>query len=92
MKEEQFCPICDTAVDYVPRYPAYVCSECEKWVSDRNGRPIRFGNETLLGTGIVAHYADTGERYPSDICFIDGIPCRAEEARFGGIVIQTVEK
>lgn len=90
MQQEQFCPICHTSVTPVERYPAYVCKECGKRASDRDGRLLRFGNATVFG-GIVAHYADTGEEYPSDICFIDGIPCRAEEARFGGIVIQRVE-
>jgi hypothetical protein len=33
---------------------------------------------------------DTGEEYPGRECFINGIRCEAEEARFGGIVIQAV--
>ncbi|MGD8759525.1 MAG: hypothetical protein PVJ07_04685 [Anaerolineales bacterium] len=39
----------------------------------------------------MARYADTGEAYASHDCFIDGVACYADEARFGGIVIQAVE-
>lgn len=35
-------------------------------------------------------FLDTQEAYTSHTCFIDGIECFADEARFGGIVIQTV--
>ncbi len=36
-------------------------------------------------------YADTGEARDSHLCFVDGVKCRADEARFGGIIIQPVE-
>jgi hypothetical protein len=39
----------------------------------------------------MARYADTGEAYASHVCYIDGVACYADEARFGGIVIQTVK-
>jgi len=38
--------------------------------------------------GFIAEYEDTGESYPSHECYVDGIPCYADEGRFGGIVIQ----
>lgn len=38
--------------------------------------------------GFVAEYADTGEEYQGHDCFIDGVKCHADEARFGGIVIE----
>jgi hypothetical protein len=47
---------------------------------------------TPSGQGCAAEYADTGEEYPSRECFIDGLRCEAEEARFGGIVIQRVRR
>jgi hypothetical protein len=48
-----------------------------------------FSNVGLSG-GFAAQYADTGAVYLSHECFIRGIPCRADEAHFGGIVIQTI--
>jgi hypothetical protein len=54
-----------------------------------DGRPLTFGNESMSG-GFVAHYADGGAPYASHECLIDGIRCYADEARFGGIVIQVV--
>jgi hypothetical protein len=49
-----------------------------------------FSNVSLSG-GFVARYADTGEARDSHVCFIGGVKCRADEARFGGIIIQPVE-
>jgi len=34
---------------------------------------------------------DSKEEYKSHDCYIDGIKCRADEARFGGIVIEVVQ-
>ena len=55
------------------------------------GRALQFFN-TSLGGGFIAYYADSHqtETHPGHICFIDGIRCYADEARFGGIVIQTL--
>jgi hypothetical protein len=58
--------------------------------SSRSGRVLAFSNAGLSG-GFVARYADTGESYDSHECFIDGVRCHADEARFGGIVIQLAE-
>ena len=85
------CPICQTEIPPVPRYPAYVCEHCATRATSPDGRPLAFGNESLWG-GYLARFADTGEPYDSHECYIDGIPCRADEARFGGIVIQVVER
>ncbi len=58
---------------------------------DEAGRPLEFFNLTLTG-GFVAAYLDTGERLDTpdgaQLCLIDGVRCRAREARFGGIVVQ----
>jgi hypothetical protein len=43
-----------------------------------------------LSGGYAARYADTGEPYSSHACYIDGLPCWADEARFGGIVIERI--
>ncbi|MBB4634786.1 hypothetical protein FHS01_000796 [Longimicrobium terrae] len=41
--------------------------------------------------GCIGKYVATDEEYPSDLCFIDGVVCRAREARFGGIVVQPLD-
>jgi len=84
------CPICGaTGLTPVERYPRYVCPACAARASSADGRRLCFGN-LGFGGGFVATYADTGERYADGgDCRIDGIPCFAAEARFGGIVIQT---
>ena len=86
----QFCPICKQAVRPSARYPHYICRECAARATDAQQRLLQFGNTSLSG-GFCAKYADTDEDYHSHVCFIDGIKCWADEARFGGIVIQIAE-
>jgi hypothetical protein len=87
----QTCPICGTAVKPHLRYPKYVCSDCRNIASDVNGRKLLFYNESFSG-GYIVYYADSNdkEEYNSHDCYINGIKCRADEARFGGIVIEVV--
>jgi pilus assembly protein CpaE len=59
--------------------------------TDAQQRPLQFGNISFSG-GFRARYADTGEVYDSHTCFIDGVKCWADEARFGGIVIQGIPR
>lgn len=87
--EKQFCPICETEVKPYARYPRYVCSDCSENPVSADNRPLSFSNTHLSG-GFIARYSDTNEIYDSHICFIDGVKCWANEARFGGIVIQTM--
>jgi len=86
---EQYCPICSKTVRSNPRYPRYACRDCSAKATSADGRPVEFGNVDISG-GFVARYADTGDDYPSHECFIEGVKCHADEARFGGIVIQVV--
>lgn len=88
MQKTQKCPICRAEVEFVKRYPKCVCVSCYKKATDENGRRLKFFNVSLSG-GFAAYYADTNEERKSHICYIDGIKCRADEVRFGGIVIQT---
>ena len=90
MLEAQHCPICSAAVRPYPRYPRYVCRDCAEGATSADGRALTFDNVSFSG-GYIAQYADTGEVYPSHECFIAGVRCHADEARFGGIVIETVE-
>ncbi len=86
----QLCPVCGAAQTPSPRYPRYLCGECAAKSTDESGRPLKFHNESFSG-GFQAVYADTGEPRESHVCFVQGIRCWADEARFGGIVIQTQE-
>jgi predicted amidophosphoribosyltransferase len=85
--EEQLCPICGKAQKKIPRYPDYICRDCAKRASDEQGRPLEFFNQGMSG-GFYARHVGTREKSDNHICFIDGIKCWADEARFGGIVIQ----
>ena len=86
--ENQICPICSRQVQGNPRYPRYLCMNCANRAVAPDGRGLEFFNIGLSG-GYAARYADTGADYPSHDCQVDGILCYADEARFGGIVIQT---
>lgn len=45
-----------------------------------------------MGGGFVARYADTRECRDSHVCYVDGVKCWADEARFGGVVVQPYGK
>jgi len=80
------CPICGSSIPTSPRYPTAVCPECAGRAVDERGRPLRFYNRSLSG-GFQAVYADTGEERIGHECWIDGVRCRADEHRLGGIVV-----
>jgi hypothetical protein len=91
--DQHCCPICFLPVKANPRYPEQVCSVCVKRATDEVGRSIRFSQQCstydLFGTSTLkACYLANNEKYESNMCWIDGVPCRAEIARYGGIVIQ----
>jgi hypothetical protein len=85
------CPICRAPVTHFERYPLQVCDSCSERITDKDGRGISYMTLSWAG-GLTATYADTGDRYLDEFCYIDGIKCRAEEDRFGrGIVIQPLD-
>jgi hypothetical protein len=86
-EEFQLCPICFAQQAAVRRYPHYLCKECVALAKDESGRQLQFFNEGFSG-GFVAKYVDTGESRNSHACFVNGVQCWADEARFGGIVLQ----
>ncbi len=88
---DYFCPICTARLNPNPRYPRYVCGDCAAKATDIARRKLQFYNAGL-GGGYIAQYVDTQETYHSHICYIDGIRCHADEARFGGIVIEVAEE
>lgn len=85
------CPLCGVAMTFNPRYPRAVCIVCASRASDAKGQALDFFNADF-GGGFVAVYRDGGERYDSHECFVDGRACRADEARFGGIVVELSEE
>jgi len=84
---DNHCPVCLKPLELVERYPRRVCDTCASNARSKDGRLLVFSNESMSG-GVIAHYAETGETYPSHECYIYGIKCHADEARFGGIVIE----
>jgi hypothetical protein len=84
------CPLCGAAVPADPRYPRAVCADCVRRACDAQGRALDFFNAGA-GGGLLAVCRDTGLPHPSQVCFIDGRRCRADEAKFGGIVVQPIE-
>ena len=87
---KQYCPICKVEVGWSERYPAYLCGDCMNRAVSPDGRPVVFGNASING-GLVATYLDSRDAYLSDFCFVDGVECRAQEARFGGVVIMPTQ-
>lgn len=85
------CPICNKPVQHWDRYPHAVCHQCSKKACDIHGQPLTFGN-ICAGGGFRAVYTNTHTEYPSHTCYIEGIECRADEARFGGIVVEAVNQ
>jgi hypothetical protein len=62
---------------------------CAGKAASADGRLLEFSNVDMSG-GFNARYVDTGAKYLTHECFIDGVKCHAGEARFGGIVIEVV--
>ena len=85
------CPICGTEQPAVPRYPGYLCRECVSRASTEDGRRLRLVNTSISG-GFAARYADTEELCEevtiTHLVYVDGTRCWADEARYGGIVVQ----
>jgi hypothetical protein len=75
------------------RYPKSICGICSKEVTDIDERNVEFYNTQIGGNGCQGYYSGTGqkEKYDSNLCYINGKEFYAEEARFGGIVIQLKE-
>jgi hypothetical protein len=86
---EQPCPVCAAPASPSPRTPRPLCPVCVLEATDARGCPLRFSNSGLSG-GFEARYANDGARYDGRECFVRGVRCRVDEAKFGGIVVQPV--
>ena len=73
------------------RYPKMLCIECSQLAKDHEGRDLEFYNTHPLGGGFGARYKDTEEPYDSHTCYVNGVKCHVDEARFGGIVVEVDE-
>lgn len=85
----QNCPICKHSVFIMDRYPNYICTDCiEKHRTyTLDGHEITFSNKSPFGGfKSIVDGRDTDTEIHT--CYINGITCYADEARFGGIVIQ----
>lgn len=91
--KKQSCPNCCQSVKPNSRYPKYICPNCVKLITDEKGKRVSYYNTHLLGYGCQGYYVDNeqNEKYNSNICFIGNKIFFAQEARFGGIVIQKKE-
>ena len=80
------CPICNEMMNsYYERYPNMVCCKCSgKTITDK-GIKIEFYNIDISGG-----FYSLVNNIKGDIheCYIDKLKCYADEARFGGIVVQ----
>ena len=82
------CPICDKNMLDFERYPKMICNKCVELATTENGESIKFYNVDPTG-GFISFVNDIkGEDHE---CFINNKKCYADEARFGGIVIQLSE-
>lgn len=75
----QYCVRCGARVMYQPRYPRHICQECVQLLTRRDGKPLDWGKvENRM------HQNRTGKVR----VYIGQEVYWAEEARFGGIVVQ----
>lgn len=81
------CPICKGTNQCSARYPDSVCDTCLSTygTKTKDGKDIQFGNACMTG-GV--YIVIEGKENDTSLCYVNGVQCYAEEARFGGIVIR----
>jgi hypothetical protein len=89
---EASCPICGAKQPALARYPDYLCRDCVARASTEDGRRLQLVNTEAGGGGFAARYADDGQLCAevtiSHVVYVDGVRCRADEGRLGGIVVR----
>lgn len=87
------CPICRTRMNFSARYPRAVCNTCKRKTKTGDGRKIIFHNIDAQG-GFISYINPGAGQQPivgeEHSCYINSCLCRADEARFGGIVVQVI--
>ena len=82
------CPVCNKNMLHFERYPNMICNECVELTVNKNNESIKFYNIDHTG-GFISIVNDIkGEEHE---CYINNHKCYADEARFGGIVVQLSE-
>jgi hypothetical protein len=94
------CPICLDIMDYyTDRYPKMICGKCANGengkILDSFGNEVSFSNIDIYGGFTSYHKINNNNneivQKQEHICWINTNKCYANEARFGGIVIQTMK-
>jgi hypothetical protein len=88
------CPICTRPTNRSERYPRTICGSCvQSVIKDEDGHTVTFENIDLSGGFQSLHVGEGNQiiKKEEHVCFVNGIKCWADEARFGGIVIQTMD-
>lgn len=94
LKLKTFCANCGKEQrGFRQRYPKSICHECSPKITDKDGRSVEFFNSETFGYACQGYYSGTNpqEKYELDVCYIGEKEFVAEEARFGGIVINLKE-
>lgn len=84
------CPVCGSQTEMASsRYQQCVCWNCRDTYEslDEDGNVLTFGNVDYTG-GFVSFKNGVATSPSQHICYINGVKCCADEARFGGIVIR----
>ncbi len=90
LPDESPCPTCTMPVQSNARYPGQLCAICMLEAVDARGRALTFSNVDATG-GFCATLDDGTVVSDGHVCFVRGVRCRADEAHFGGIVVQVSE-
>ena len=88
------CPICANQYTRYERYPRSICGSCaQSVIKDVDGHTVTFENIDWSGGFQSIHVGEGNQiiKKEEHVCFVNGIKCWADEARFGGIVIQTMD-
>jgi hypothetical protein len=82
--------VCKKQFINITRYSKIICEKCyDKDIYDKEGNLVKFYNEGI-GGGFISEHIINNKRVvkKEHECYINGIKCYADEARFGGIVIE----
>ena len=71
---KQYCPICESEVKRLSRYPNYICKKCIEEDLTVKGEKVNKRDLDLEGKDPIS-------------CSVKNIPCIAKEAHLGGVVI-----
>jgi hypothetical protein len=88
------CPICARLFTIPIRYPKSICGNCTRCdIKDKDGYIVTFQNIDISGGFESIHVGEGNQNIKKQdhVCFVNGIKCWADQARFGGIIIQVME-